>query len=275
MKELLEEIGDTAILKEVNAKSDYIALNFDNFKLKILPETYQEFKFFVGKKYKKEQIEKCILEDYKNEIIRYGYNKFGNKNYCNFEIKKKIDKKFDGYPEEVINNAIKVLKENGVIDDKKYVTQSLEYFNVGCYGKYYIINFFKSKNIDSEIINSIVFDDELERQKAQTYFELIKNKYVSNNFVKQKKKIYENLLRRGFDVSLISEIVDLLKIDEEKEEKSLIKSYFKEKNKLLSKKTLDKPISNILISKLVGKGYSFEKVKELVTKDELGELKND
>ena len=54
MKELSEEIGNTIVLREFNAKEEYVTLNFGDFKIKILPETYEEFKFSIGKEYKKE-----------------------------------------------------------------------------------------------------------------------------------------------------------------------------------------------------------------------------
>ena len=275
MKELLGEIGNSNVLKEISAKEEFITLIFNDFKLKILPETYEEFRFYVGNAYEKETILECIARNQKNEIVRYGINKFGKKNYCSNEIKKKINKKFDEYPKEIIEEAIDILKVNHFIDDKSYVEQYLEYFTVGCYGKYYITNFFNSQKIDQSIIDEIEFDEKIEKEKAQRYFELIKNKYVSNNFAKQKKKMYENLLRRGFDISLISELLSTLEIDEKKEEKALIKSYFKEKNKILTKKDDDDSITNKIISKLVTRGYSYEKILELIKKDEEGELKND
>lgn len=275
MKELSGEIGNINVLKEISAKEEYVTLNFDSFKLKILPETYEEFRFCVGIEYEKDTILECIAKNQKNEIVRYGINKFSKKNYCSNEIKNKIYKKFDDYPKEIIEEAIEILKANHFIDDKSYVEQYLEYFTVGCYGKYYITNFFNSQKIDQSIIDEIEYDDEVEKTKAQRYFGLIKNKYVSNNFAKQKKKMYENLLRRGFDVALISELLSTLEIDEAKEEKALIKSYFKEKNKILSKKENDDSITNKLISKLVAKGYSYGKILELIKKDEEGELKND
>ena len=275
MKELSGEIGNINVLKEISAKEEYVTLNFDSFKLKILPETYEEFRFCVGNECEKDTILECIAKNQKNEIVRYGINKFSKKNYCSNEIKNKINKKFDDYPKEIIEEAIEILKANHFIDDKSYVEQYLEYFTVGCYGKYYITNFFNSQKIDQSIIDEIEYDDEVEKTKAQRYFGLIKNKYVSNNFAKQKKKMYENLLRRGFDVALISELLSTLEIDEAKEEKALIKSYFKEKNKILSKKENDDSITNKLISKLVAKGYSYGKILELIKKDEEGELKND
>lgn len=275
MKELSGEIGNINVLKEISAKEEYVTLNFDSFKFKILPETYEEFRFCVGNEYEKDTILECIAKNQKNEIVRYGINKFSKKNYCSNEIKNKIYKKFDDYPKEIIEEAIEILKANHFIDDKSYVEQYLEYFTVGCYGKYYITNFFNSQKIDQSIIDEIEYDDEVEKTKAQRYFGLIKNKYVSNNFAKQKKKMYENLLRRGFDVALISELLSTLEIDEAKEEKALIKSYFKEKNKILSKKENDDSITNKLISKLVAKGYSYGKILELIKKDEEGELKND
>lgn len=59
------------------------------------------------------------------------------------------------------------------------------------------------------------------------------------------------------------------------EEKALLKAYLKEKSKILAQKNEDESITNKIVSKLVSRGYSYEKITELIKKDEQGELKDD
>ena len=275
MNEQLEKIGKTNKLKNLKIKSNEIILDFDFFKLKIFPDIESKYNFKIGETYSDEYIKKCISDNNKTIVNQYALNKLNNKFYCESDIKVKLCKKFKNLPSSFLNEIVKTLKSKGVIDDKKYVEEYLSYFNSGGYGKYYIINFFKNKKISSKIINSLKFDDKLEKEKAINYFELIKNKFVSKNFIKQKKKLYENLLRRGFDISLIYDIVSSIKIDETKEEYQITKAYLKLKNKFNNEKIDESQKKNKIISKLIAKGYAYEKILEIIKKDEEGSLKND
>jgi len=273
MNEQLEEVGNNNVLKSLKIKGNYIILDFGSFKLKIIPETKEEFKFFVGQSYSKETIENCLFLDKKNVVKKYATNKFRNNYYCSYDIKNKLNKKFNDYPKDAIKFAIRELNEEGIISDALYVKQYVDYFNSACYGKYYVLNYFKLRHISTSIVKKIAFNEELETKKAANYFDSIKNKFVSNNFVKQKKKIYENLLRRGFDINIINVLISTLEFDEEKEEKVLRKNYLKIKNKISGEKINESDKNNKIISKLVSMGFDYDKIKELIKKE--GENKND
>jgi len=275
MKEQLEEIGKSQTLRGFVVKGDNVVLDFGTFKLKILPETYEEFKFYIGREYDKEFLKNCLLMNEKNEVIRYVLNKVNKHNYCESDIVKKVDKKFSDFDKSSITNAISDLKRDKCINDTEYVNQYMDYFLSGCYGKYYIINYFNLKKIDSKIISKLVFDDDVEKQKAESYFNLIKNKYVSNNIAKQKKKIYEQLLKRGFDATMALDLINSIVVNPEREEKALVKSYIKAKNKYKDVISDHNIRTDKIISYLVSEGYDYDDIKSVMLKDEKGDIEDD
>ena len=275
MKEQLEEIGKSQTLRGFVVKGDNVILDFSTFKLKILPETYEEFKLYIGREYDKEFLKKCLLMNEKNEVIRYVVNKANKHNYCESDILNKLNKKFDDFDKSAITNAISELKRDGCINDTEYVNQYMEYFLSGCYGKYYIINYFNLKKIDPKIVSKLVFDEKVEKEKAESYFNLIKNKYVSNNVAKQKKKIYESLLKRGFDATMTLDLINSIVVNPEREEKALIKSYIRAKNKYKDVSSNPKIRTDKIISHLVSEGYNYDDIKNVISKDEKGEIEDD
>lgn len=275
MKEQLEEIGSVQTLKDFKVKGDSVVLVFDNFKLKILPDTYEEFKFILGESYKKEYLEQVLFIDDKYRAEQFVISKASKHMYSIYDVKVLLTKKFNSISSDAIEAAISDLVKSDVLDDEKYALQYKEYFDNSYYGKYYIVNYLSTKHVSQEIINSLKFVQKNECEKAKKFFELIKNKFVSNNIAKQKKKIYDGLLKRGFGNDISSEILNSLKVDPEIEEKKLIKAYLKCKKKYSEKKDDGKNITDKIISHLVYEGYNYDDIEKIVLLDEQGGLKND
>lgn len=276
MKEQLEGIGNEVTLEDFKVKDNIVVLVFNDFKLKILPDTYEEFKFKLGTIYKKEFLFQVLFINDKYLVEKYLMSKASKHMYSIFEAKKILEKKFDDISADSIESAISDLVSNDVLDDTKYANQYKDFFDDNYYGKYYITNYLSLKQVDSKIINNLVFDQALEEDKAKKYFDLIKNKCVSSNIIGQKKKIYDCLLKRGFSTNISSAIVNSIKVDPAQEEKKLIKSYLKSKRKYGNSKLLD--LSNIndkIISHLVHEGYNYDDVIRIIGLDKNGELKND
>src|SRR5574344_1775065 len=94
MKEQLEEIGSVQTLKDFKVKGDSVVLVFDNFKLKILPDTYEEFKFILGESYKKEYLEQVLFIDDKYRAEQFVISKASKHMYCFYDVKLLLNKKF-------------------------------------------------------------------------------------------------------------------------------------------------------------------------------------
>ena len=119
-----------------------------------------------------------------------------------------------------------------------------------------------------ELIKKLDFDEENEKRKALNYFDSIKNKFVSNNFAKQKKKIYDRMLQRGFNISVILDVLNNLKINEESEKERLRKDFKKVKMKYFITNDNQVDANSKIVNKLINKGYSLEDINEIIESDE-------
>lgn len=268
-----EKTGKYIEINKIKVKDNSVIIEYKEDesikKIKILYSTYETHPINEGELETKEFLF-LLNSDKENKIKKYVTNLMVKKLYSKKDIKLKCFNKFCDYDKELVIQVIDDLEDQKIIDDKEFVLTYLEYFNSSYYGKYYIINYFKEKNIDDEIIKSLSFDDEEEKKKARKYFELIKNKYVSSNYIKQKKKISDAMLKRGFDFSIINEVIKDIKVDKEKENKIFIKDYLKTKDKY--SKIENKSIRKAkIVSSLVNKGYQFKTVIEYINNDIEGE----
>ncbi len=245
-------------IKESKVIIEYILNDDDKEKIKISYFSYDECPLEVGK-VSVEDFNKLIKEENKNIIKNYISDLLVKRPYSKAEVLTKTYDKFD-YLEEEINEVVKELEEVKLLDDQDYVTIFLDHFNGAYYGKYYIINYFKEKEINDVYIDSLSFPIDLEKEKAHKYFEIIKNKYVSNNIIKQKKKISEQMLKRGFDLEIIDDVISTLEIDETKEKELLKKDY----NKALQKYKKREDKDNLIISYLVNVGYKLGDVEDYI-----------
>ena len=268
------EIGKTVKINKIKVKDDYVIIEYNVSenkvaKLKVLYQAYEDNYFYEGV-ISKETFKRLIVDNAKCQIKAYVTNLMIKKPYSKNEIIYKCNEKFPNNV-DLIYEVCDELEEKRIIDDKEYVQTFLEYFNSSLYGKYYIINYFKNKGIDEEYINQINFLDKSECEKAKKYFELIKNKYVSSNYIKQKKKLSEIMLVRGFDIEVINEVLSSLKIDPNNEKENFLKELTRAKEKFKD----DKEKENRIISYMVNRGYSYNDVSSYLDKEKEGANKND
>ena len=119
-----------------------------------------------------------------------------------------------------------------------------------------------------ELIKKLDIKKKKEKRKALNYFDSIKNKFVSNNFAKQKKKIYDRMLQRGFNITVILDVLNNLKINEESEKERLRKDFKKAKMKYFITNDNQVDANSKIVNKLINKGYSLEDINEIIESDE-------
>ena len=274
----LEEVGKDITISEIKDKGSKISLLFDNGeKAKVYRATYIEFNLNPGITLNQEAIKEINSFDEKEEIIEYLKSLIAKRPYNEAELLKKCISKFKNYNN--VSKAISELKSYHLIDDQDYIENYMDYFDRNNYGKYFIINFFKNNGLKEELIEKLEFCDENELKKARNYFDSIKNKYVSGNFAKQKKKIYDLMLRRGFSIENILEVLNDLKVNQTAELERLKKDYRKVKMKYFVTNDSGVDANSKIISKLINKGYNLEDINTIIEEDndfgEAEEILND
>ena len=251
-------------------RSEYVVFDIDGEKYKISKEFFDELD--LENLEKNENLIDQIKSDAKvQEIVNYCKKLALKKPYSESQLIKKINKKYNN-PKE-LKKAFAILRNSNLFDDQKYLENYKEYFDNNLYGKYYIMNYFRNQNVKQRLIDSLEFDEEFEMEKAKKFFNQMKNKYIRNNYAKQKKKIYDLMLFRGFSVEIILEVLNGLEINEDKEKNRLISSYKKIKNRLSrNSKYQGIDINSKIVNKLIMQGYNYSLISEVMAMDKRGEL---
>ena len=243
--------------------SKKVYLNFGDQKIKVSPDTFEHFNFKIGEEYDLNEIE---MQEKINDLYEDSVKKLSKKIISVEEYRKRLEAHrildSDG-----IEAVIKKLQENNYLNDEVFAELFTDALNKEYYGKYHILNELRKKGIRNNIVEEIDFDYEAEEEKARTYFKLISNKYASNNYAKQKRKIYNELLKRGFDIDIINKICNEIQLVESREIDKLRKDYNKIKSKLGIYEAFSEINEGKIISALIKLGYSYRDIIEIITED--------
>ena len=124
-------------------------------------------------------------------------------------LKQKLKEK--GYPSQVIEGTVSRLEQDGILNDKNFAFSVFQTFSqYRPSGRRRIAFEMKKRGIGEGLILEILekFDPESEHHAALQLAETKLNRWQKLEPVKRRKKIYDFLLRRGFDFTLAREIVD-------------------------------------------------------------------
>ncbi len=124
-------------------------------------------------------------------------------------LKQKLKEK--GYPSQVIEGTVSRLEQDGLLNDKSFAASIFQTFSqYRPSGRKRIAFEMKKRGLGEKVIDEMLqkFDPEAERQAALQLAETKSNRWQKLEPMKRRKKIYDFLLRRGFDFTLAREIVD-------------------------------------------------------------------
>lgn len=126
-------------------------------------------------------------------------------------LTQKLERK--GYSQEVLQNILNRLEKQGLLNDQVYA-QSLyrSFLTLRPSGRKRIAFELEKKGIGSALIRSLLdeYSPETERENAWQVAEEKYNRWIKLDAKKRRKKIYDFLVRRGFDFVLAREVVEKL-----------------------------------------------------------------
>ncbi len=162
-----------------------------------------------------------ITQEKYNSIIRNkiltsakdkAFNFLSFKNRTVKEMKKKLLEK--EFSDDVINQVIEMLMKYNYLNDaeyaKKFIKDKLE---IKGYGKYRIKSELKQKGIEIEIIDELLVDTEcIEIEKVITLInKKLRFRTLESLDIKEKRKIYNFLQRRGYSYNVINESFEIIR----------------------------------------------------------------
>lgn len=202
----------TSIESQKNS-SDRVNIYLDgNFAFGISIEILYKYSLEKDTEIDEEYIENVLKAEEKNEAINYALNFLNFKWRTEKEIRDKMLLK--GYDEEIIQETISYLKEQKLIDDRRFAEGFVkDKINFNKLGKYRLKNELYNKGISGDIIDEVLSencDDELERAMELGRKKLPSYKNDDKNAIY--RKLGGFLQRKGYSYDCISKVMrELLK----------------------------------------------------------------
>jgi regulatory protein len=145
----------------------------------------------------------------------YAYRLLKVRNRSEREIRDRLSRK--GYPAEVVDKVIAYLGQLGLVDDKRFAQEWVNFRLKVPFGLKRIFLELRHKGIAEDIINEVLDKVRKCRAESQVLNELVRKKLCSlrkheRDKIKIKQRLYAFLLRRGFSSGDIIELIDELGI---------------------------------------------------------------
>ena len=127
------------------------------------------------------------------------------------ELRKKLESK--GYSAEAIEQALHSLREQGILDDTRYAKDLMGRLTLGkSVGRHKIAFELKrhgiSKKISDGLLETLSNEDETERALDQARLKW--SSWSSLDPLKRKKRLYDFLIRKGYDFQIAQDILQRL-----------------------------------------------------------------
>ena len=250
------------ISKIKKSNNKYTIILSDNSSLSFYSDTLIKYNLLKPREISDKELEEVI--NYNNYIE--AYNKALTYISYKQRTKKEIKDKLCNYSIDVIDKVIKKLDELCLLDEKKYIEAFInDQINLGNKGPFYIKKELKKLNINidyiDEILNNIKEDVWIEKVKKIVDKKINTNKKLSKESLLL--KIKNDLMLLGYSKNIIDKVLSNIIIEEDNE---VIKMAFDNEYKRLSKKYKDKELEKKVKYNLYKKGFSLERIEEILNK---------
>ncbi len=243
-------------------KDEYEIFLDNNTKLTVYDEVIIKNNLLLKRELDDKTLKKIIQENKKESIyvtaLKYISIRIRSEKEINDYLQKKGFDTFD------INNTIKKLKLNKLINDeefvKSYINDKLLMTN---YGPYKIKNELLKHRINEELIEKYI--NNINQDQLVEKLNKIINKYVKTNkkyteyMLKNKLTDYLNTL--GYPNYLYNELLSSIKVDNDEE---LLKKEVEKQYNKLSKKYNGKELELKIIAKLYQKGFNRNSIDNIL-----------
>ena len=253
--------GKTIVKLKVNKKNVVITFS-DKSKLSLVPEVMASFYLYEGKTLDNKTIKELVSFNASASLLKYAISLLKKKHYSEWKMREKLYAKEDAN-KPAVDQVIKVLKSNDLINDKMLILDTIEYGNERNIGKNKIIAELANKGIFNENLSSISFSYSNEKKKALNNLPKLEKKYSKYSYEQKKQHIYHSLLSLGFDSDVALEALNHLSKPNDKDEldklkKDFDKTYLRYKNKYEGYE-----LKNKVVTFLRSKGY---KTKDILSR---------
>lgn len=256
--------GNTGkIIETITTKRKQIIIAFlsgENLTLSV--DQFTQGYYYVGKVISPKEFEQIQSASQTQPFIDYGFRLLSKGRYTEYQIREKLYKKKAIKPQ--VEEVITRLKQAHLIDDQALMKDWVHHFQQKGYGERTIKEKLFEKKFSSSLIQTLVLDQDLEKEKLDTLTIHLNQKY---NHLSQRLKadtIKRRLLERGYELKLI--MVSMLKLPEDVPASELknLADDLKKGRRLYERRFRGSQLQEKLINFLLRKGYNYSNIKRLL-----------
>ena len=253
----LENIGNKIV--SIKYLKDKVVIKLkDETKINIPKEVFTSFYLFKGKILTDKDIKDIERETRVYELYKYARKISIKRVYSEHKMREKLYLKTTSTRD--VNEVINKLKKNGLINDKEFVLEYVQYANNKNIGKNKIKAKLIEKGVFSQEIDKIHFDEKLEYKKANSYLDKLEVKYGKYNYQAKKDHAIKFLVSQGFDPSVAKEVASKLNAPKHKDELAKLKNDFSKAVRQYKSKYSGREFKDKVFQSLLRKGYKMNDV---------------
>lgn len=249
--------GKTIVKIKVNKKDVVISFT-DRNKERFASDVLANFYLYEGKTLSNKELTEMRKLSNTSALLKYAMSLLRKGHYSEWKMREKLYNK--EAKKSDVDNVIKILKNNDLINDKMLALDLMEYGNERNLGKNKIIQELSSKGVFEEIIDKCKFPYALEKKKAINNLPKLERKYDRYPFEQKKQHIYKSLLSLGFDNDIALEMMNRVNEPKQKEELSKLDKDFDKVYIHQKRKYEGYELKNKVITSLRSKGYKMKDI---------------
>ncbi|MDY0345543.1 MAG: RecX family transcriptional regulator [Bacilli bacterium] len=259
----LEKSGNE-ILKIKIGKAK-VTLVLGNEEIKISPDTYTDFRLYAGKILSSDELHQIKNRDEIDKLLKSALVSVTKGHPTKKVLITKLEAK--GANKIQIDKIIDILTKSGLIDDKQFVNDYLEYAKNKGYGQERIIQGLYEKGVPGYLIKTLDFKYEEELKRATLMLSSLEAKFKRYNYVQRRKRIYDSLMRLGYSSRIAIKVMEKIKKGDEKiEADALIRDY------ALAKRMNFGNNRQKTMNFLLSKGYRYKDIINIMEEDKIDEM---
>lgn len=255
----LKNTGKT--IQKITKKAKEIIITFENKeKQSFHLDTLEMFSLYEGKVIYLEEYKQMLAFSNKSKLMDYALSLLKKGHYSINRMKRKLNDKISD--KTAINFVINKLKEFDLINDYALIEELCCYYDEQNIGQNKILYLLKSQELEEKDLNKIKFPITLEKEKAVNNLTSLEKKFSSLPFEMMKKKIYLNLLSKGFNKEVALSALEEIQIEDNQEEKDLEKLN-KDLEAIYDRYTFKyhgRELKEKVFNKLISKGYQLRMI---------------
>lgn len=145
-----------------------------------------------------------------DEVLNYCFRLLSAKPYTEFEIRRKIKKRFKNIAEENLDEVLEKLKELKYVNDKQFAKDYVYFrLQVSPRGKFLLKQELYKKGISEDLIQNALEQNEIDEIALAKQLYKHKNKALKPyEPQKRKEKMMRFLQSRGFGYAVIKEVLE-------------------------------------------------------------------